>query len=165
MRAMVEQSSMIPARAGAVWERAITEEGINYELKPLLRMTMPRGLRGKSIDEVEAGVPLGRSWILLFGVIPIDYDDLRLVELEAGRRFLERSKMGSMRVWQHERIVEPTPGGCRVTDRLAFELRGGLAWIPGSRRLASAIVGRLFARRHRRLAASFSRSAARNAGG
>jgi ligand-binding SRPBCC domain-containing protein len=138
-----------------VWERAITEEGINDELAPILRMTMPPGLRGKTIDTVEVGVPLGRSWILLGRVLPIDYDDLSLAELEPGRRFLERSRTLSFALWQHERTIEPQgDGSCRVTDRLGFELKRGVAWIPGGWRLAIMVVGFLFRHRHRRLARS-----------
>jgi ligand-binding SRPBCC domain-containing protein len=153
----VEQSSAVALPAQAMWERAVSEEGINDELAPILRMTMPAGLRGKTIDDVDIGEPLGRSWILLFGVLPVDYDDLRLAELEPGRRFLERSSMLSMRVWQHERMVEPADEhSCTLTDRLSFELRRPLAWIPGSDRVAAAIVRFLFRHRHRRLARATS---------
>ena len=38
-----------------------------------------------------------------------------------------------------------------VRDRLTFELRRPLAWIPGSHRFAAALVRRLFRHRHRRL--------------
>ena len=120
----VEQSSVLPASAAEIWERAITEQGINDELRPILRMTMPPGLRGKTVDDVEVGVPLGRSWILLGGLLPVDYDDLCLAELEPGRRFLERSRTLSFSVWEHERVVEPEDSRtCRVTDRLRFELK------------------------------------------
>jgi ligand-binding SRPBCC domain-containing protein len=149
----VEQTSVVDAAAAAVWARAMTPEGINGELRPLLRMTLPRRARGVSIDEVPIGEVVGRSWILLFGVLPVEYDDLRLVELEPGRRFLERSSMATLRVWQHERIVEPDgERSCRVTDRLGLELRRPLAAIPGAGRLARAIVAALFRHRHRRLA-------------
>ena len=149
----VEQTSVVDRPAQEVWERAATEEGINDELAPILRMTMPPGLRGKTVDTVEVGVELGRSWILLGRVLPVDYDDLKLVELEPGRRFLERSRTLTFSVWQHERTIEPEGDGrCRVTDRLGFELKRGVAWIPGSARVATAIVGFLFRHRHRRLA-------------
>lgn len=148
----LEQSSRLPAPAADVWARAVTEPGINDELRPLLRMTFPRRLRGLTIDEVEVGVPLGRSWILLGGLVPVDYDDLSLAELEPGRRFLERSRTLSFAVWQHERIVEPDgEGACRVTDRLGFEFRPAIAWMPGSAGLARAVVAALFRHRHRRL--------------
>jgi hypothetical protein len=115
-------------------------------------MTMPAGLRGKTIEDVEVGAPLGRSWILLGGIVPVDFDDLRLVELEPGRRFLERSRTFAFSVWQHERVVEPLgEGRCGLTDRLGFELRPALAWMPGAARLARAIVAALFRHRHRRL--------------
>jgi ligand-binding SRPBCC domain-containing protein len=116
---------------------------------------MPKGLAGRTVDTVEVGVPLGRSWILLGRVLPVDYDDLCLAELEPGRRFLERSRTLSFSVWQHERIVEAEgEGRCRVTDRLGFELKRGIVWIPGVARLASAVVAFLFRHRHRRLAAA-----------
>ncbi len=149
----VEQSSSLSVPASVAWDRAVTEEGINDELRPWLRMTMPPGLRGRTVDTVETGVPLGRSWILLGGVLPVDYDDLCLAELEPGRRFLERSQTLAFRVWQHERVIEPDgERGCRVTDRLGFELRRGVAWIPGAGGLAKALVRFLFRHRHRRLA-------------
>ena len=148
----VEQTSLIERPASVVWGRVVTEEGINDELAPILRMTMPEGLRDRTVETVEVGVPLGRSWILLGRVLPVDYDDLQLAELEPGRRFLERSRTLTFSVWQHERIVEPEgEGACRVTDRLGFELKRGVAWIPGMARLASAVVGFLFRHRHRRL--------------
>jgi len=149
----VSRSSVVGRPAAEVWARAVTEEGINDELAPILRMTMPAGLRGKTVDTVEVGVPLGRSWILLGGVLPVDYDDLCLAELEPGRRFLERSSTLAFSLWQHERTVEPEgERACRVTDTLGLELRRPIAWIPGVARLATAVVGALFTHRHRRLA-------------
>jgi hypothetical protein len=148
----VEQVSVVSASASEVWERVITEEGINDEMRPWLRMTMPQSLRGATIDDVRVGEPLGRSWILALGLVPVDYDDLCLAELEPGRRFLERSQMLSMRLWQHERIVEPDGNdAARVTDRLHFELRRVPAAIPGAARFAAWMVARFFAHRHRRL--------------
>ena len=119
-------------------------------------MTMPRQLRGKTIEDVAPGQPLGRSWLLLLRVIPFEYDDIGLAELEPGRRFLERSTMLSMRRWEHERSVEPAGDhACDVTDRIAFELRQGLARLPGAERMARGLLVRMFAHRHRRLARYF----------
>jgi ligand-binding SRPBCC domain-containing protein len=148
----VIQASTLPAAAEAVWARAVTPQGINDELRPLMRMTMPRSMRGRTIEQVPLGERLGRSWILLFGLLPVDYDDLGLAERGPGFRFLERSTMLSMSAWEHERTVTPAPNGCQITDRLAFQLRPPLALVPGSARLAGEIVARLFAHRHRRLA-------------
>jgi hypothetical protein len=119
-------------------------------------MTVPRPLRGKSIDDLEPGHRLGRSWLLLLRVLPFDYDDIGLAELGPGFRFLERSTMLSMNRWEHERTVRPADGGCEVTDRIAFELRRPLAWVPGLDRVARSLVVRLFAHRHRRLETYFS---------
>ena len=109
----------LAADAEEVWARATTLAGVNEELRPLLRMTAPEALRDASIADLEPGVPAGRSWLLLGRVLPVDYDDLTLVEIEPPRRFLERSRMLTMELWEHERVVEPLgPGRCAVTDRL-----------------------------------------------
>src|SRR5436309_11030541 len=116
-----------------------------------MRMTAPR-----SAELTPEGVPLGRrwfrSWILLFGVIPFDYDDLCVEELEPGRRFLERSTMLSARVWEHERTLDPVgDGGTRLTDRVRFQPR--IRLLTGIHR---TIIAATFRHRHRRLRTHFS---------
>jgi hypothetical protein len=150
--AAVERSSRLNVPAGRAWSDAVTEAGIAWEMRPFFRMTMPPGARGRTIDDVPVGEPLGRAWLLLFGVVPVDYDDLTIAELGPGRRFLERSSMALLCDWQHERVVEADgPDACLVTDRLGFVVRSPLARVPGSRRIAARLVGAFFSHRHRRL--------------
>src|SRR5688572_30709826 len=154
MAARFEITTALAAPADKVWVAALSEDGINYELAPWLRMTMPKAIEpGMTIDDAPLGEKLGRSWILFRGVVPVDYDDLRLVERGPGMRFLERSRLGSARRWQHEREVVPTGDGrCELTDRLELELRAPLRAL-GATRLAERIVRTLFTHRHRRLLA------------
>ena len=156
MRTVVAETTL-SARAEDVWAAAVSEAGIDYELRPILKMRMPRALRGKSIDEVPVGEPLGKAWLLLFGAIPVDYDDFSLAERGPGFRFLESSTMLSLSRWSHERTVEPGEGRCVVRDRLTFEVRRPLGAVPGMAALAERIVSFLFAHRHRRLAARYGR--------
>ena len=151
----VSISTALAIPAPEMWQHATGGlEGVNHELGPLLRMTVPRGLRDATIADLEPGVPAGRSWVLLGGLIPVDYDDLCLAEIEPPRRFLERSRMGSMSFWEHERTIEAAgAGACVVTDSLRFALRRPLAAIPGVAGLSRRIVTALFSHRHRRLAA------------
>jgi len=150
---VVERTSRINRPAGEVWERVTAPEGIRHELMPIMSMTMPPGLRGRTLDDAPEvlGRPLGKAWLLLFGVLPVEFDDMTLVDFEAGRSFHEVSRMAMISSWEHERTV--TPDGdtsCRVHDRLTFEPR--LARLPGVRRLVAAVIGALFSHRHRRLA-------------
>ncbi len=138
--------SDIAASPGEIWDRALTAKGVNYELWPLMRMTFPTELPTEREAPQLLGKRLFRSWVLLFGFLPIDYDDITIVEYEAGRRFLERSTMLSMRVWEHERVVTPTDEGSTVTDKLRFQAR-----IPLSGYLLRFVVKGLFTWRHRRL--------------
>jgi ligand-binding SRPBCC domain-containing protein len=155
-----EVSSLVRAPPQEVWKRIVTAEGINHELRPWMRMTVPPGVKRLDPETVELGRPIGRSWVLLFGLLPFEYDDLTLVELEPERRFLERSPTLSQRCWQHERTVEPAEGGSRVTDRIRMEPRLGLPAAP-----LRPIFRAFFRHRHRRLRAWFAaaRSPARTA--
>jgi len=148
--AEISVSSRLDAPPDAVWARAITPEGINDEMRPYLRMTLPPGVGEISPETIEIGVPIGRSWILLFGVLPFDYDEVCLARLEPGRGFLERSKMLSQRVWEHERTIEPTEGGCTVTDRVSWQPRFGLPGAP-----LRPVIGWFFRHRHKRLRSHF----------
>jgi hypothetical protein len=93
---------------------------------------------------------LFRSWILLAGILPVEYDDLAFEEVEPGYRFLERSSMFTQRIWEHERVIEPCPQGCRVTDRVYFEPR-----LPGIGAILTIIYKAVFRWRHRNLRSLF----------
>lgn len=149
--AEISVTSRVDAPPQAIWDRITTPEGINDELRPWMRMTVPRGLKRIDPAEITLGERIGRSWILLFGLVPIDYDDLTLVRLEVGRGFLERSRMLSQRTWEHERTLEPAgDGGCLVTDRVRWEPRLGLPGAP-----LRPLFRSFFRHRHRRLRRRF----------
>jgi hypothetical protein len=150
-----EVSSVVPASPAAVWARVSTMEGVNAELRPLARMTYPAGIDRLDSAVVPLGQRLFRSWILLFGVLPVDYDDLTLVRVEPGRGFLEQSSLLTQRRWVHERLLDAVAGGCRVTDRIGFEPR-----VPFGGGVMRAVFHFFFRHRHRRLARAFARPAA-----
>jgi len=144
-------ASRVSAPREEVWQRVTTPEGVNGELMPIVRMTLPRGVKRLDLDSVPVGKPIGRCWILLFGLLPIDWDDLVLERLDPPSGFLERSSMLSMRTWEHERTLEPTPdGGCVVRDRVRFEPR-----LPVPARALLPLYRTVFRHRHRRLRRHF----------
>lgn len=143
------------APRAAVWAHAMSMEGVNDELFPFARMTAPKGRRRLDAADVATGQRLFRSWILAFGVLPVDYDDLTFVELQPGRRFLERSPMGSQRLWEHERVVRDDGDGCIVVDRVRFRPR-----VPMLGSVQREIFFLVFRNRHRRLASRFGRAGA-----
>ena len=113
-------------------------------------MTHPPDVDRFDPETVPTGERLFRSWILLFGVLPIDYDDITLVRVEPGRGFLERSPLASQRLWEHERAIRPADDGCLVVDHVRHEPRlrvGG--------RAQSAVLRQVFLHRHRRLRRRF----------
>jgi ligand-binding SRPBCC domain-containing protein len=142
-------SSLLAAAPEAVWARVSTPAGINHELRPLMRMTFPRWVERLDPETVPIGRRLFRSWVLLFGVVPFDYDDITLVRVDPGRGFLERSRMLTQRLWEHERTLEPAGDGCLITDRVRFEPR-----LPVGA-LVLPLVRLVFRHRHRRLRRAF----------
>lgn len=144
----VEFVSLLSASTEEVWDWALSLRGITAEMMPLARMTAPKDIESLADLDIELGKPMMRSFVLAGGFVPIDRSDLTFVELEPGRRFLERSPMMSMRLWQHERVIEPEGAGTRVTDRLIFEPR-----VAGP--VVRAIIGRFFKHRHSGLRRAF----------
>jgi hypothetical protein len=144
-------SSIVPAAPDEVWARVTTMAGVNDELMPVVRMTIPRELAAFTIADAPLGERAFRSWILLFGALPIDAHDLTLVGLDLGRGFHEHSSSLAQRHWIHRRTLTAVPEGTRVTDEIQFAPR--LAFLaPILRPLLHAI----FRHRHRRLGRYFA---------
>lgn len=148
---IVVRSSVVNASKSVVWERVVSPEGINDEMRPWMTMSMPRGTEKLAIDKVPVGEPLGKAWLRLFGFIPFDYDALTIAELDPGTGFHEKSTMLSMRRWEHERtLTEIEANSVEVRDRLTFEPR-----LPLLGPILRRVVTAFFAHRHRRLARYF----------
>ena len=49
---MIEWQSVVDAPAEQVWARVVTPEGINDEVRPWLTMSMPRGAKDSTVDNV-----------------------------------------------------------------------------------------------------------------
>jgi hypothetical protein len=144
------QSKLHTSRA-ELWSWMSSARGINFELGPWMRMTIPKGVRNWTDVKVAPGKPLFRSFVLLLGFIPFDYSDLTLIEFREGEGFLEQSPMAWMKLWRHERRIQESlgePGVMILTDMLTFEPRMMKSIIRG-------IVQQVFQHRHRRLRKHF----------
>jgi len=140
-----EIASELSASSARVWAHAVSPQGVNAEFAPWLAMTFPAGVRDIT-DGWSPGERRFRSWLLAFGVLPVEYDDLVFVAVDRGRRFHECSTMFSQKTWEHERIIEATEDGCRVIDRIRFEPR-----VPLLIGLQAALFRTVFRDRHRKL--------------
>lgn len=141
-----EVSSQLKASPEKVWQHATSMPAINQELSPFLKMTYPKEALSSSIEEAPLGTRLFRSWILLGRVIPVDYDDITLREIDRGKRFWEVSPMLTQKQWSHERVVKSWREGAEVIDRVKFTPR---LWFIG--RIYRFFSYRVFLWRHYRL--------------
>ncbi|NRF68219.1 hypothetical protein HLB44_14595 [Aquincola sp. S2] len=119
---------------------------VNDELNPLVHMTAPPAWRDGPLEAWQTGRVLFRSWVLLFGWLPVDRHALQLQAIDPAGGFVEESTSWTHRRWRHERSTGATPRGCLLTDRVTVDSRvPGLAWA------LLPVYRAVFAHRHRRL--------------
>jgi len=147
--AVVTVTTRVRASPDRLWEHARTMAGVNRELRPFVRMSVPPDARGRTIDDAPLGEVAFRSLLLAFGVVPFDRHDLCLAEVHPGRGFRERSTSLLQRRWEHERTIVADGDGALVTDRVVVEPRV----LPAG--AVRPVVAALFRHRHRRLHALF----------
>ena len=140
-----EISSSLSVSPEAFWAQFTLAE-VNRELAPWVRMTAPPAWRSVPLRQWPEGQRLFRSWILLFGVLPVDLHALYLHRITPGVGFEERSRSAMNRRWDHTRRTEPTPRGSRLIDRVEYESR-----LPLTGALFLPIYKAIFASRHRYL--------------
>jgi ligand-binding SRPBCC domain-containing protein len=147
--ATITVTSRVRAPVAAVWEHATTMAGVNLELMPLVRMTVPASARGKTLSDVELGSVAFHSVLLAFGVVPFDRHALCLVRVDANRGFQERSTSLLQKRWDHDRTLAADGEGTLVTDQVTFAPRIGPA------KPVAPIIRAIFRHRHKRLAQRF----------
>jgi hypothetical protein len=121
---------------------------INYELGPWIQMSAPKRLKFVKLKDFNNGGELFTSWVLFIGLIPIDRHAFGSLDLTQKFKFIEMSSTLVSSVWQHERVVSVTPGGCTVVDKIGF--------VPRLRLMSAflkAIYTLVFQHRHSRLRA------------
>lgn len=155
-----ELTTSLPISVEKAWQHASTWADLNREFWPLARMTYPADRPRLTLESIPLGQRAFRSWILLLGCVPIDFDDLTLVALEPGRGFHEISRLSTMEVWEHRRTITPTPHGCQIKDEVSGVPRW--SWIGP---FSAWISMRVFKHRHRRLRRLFGGSTAQQATG
>jgi len=137
--------SRLAAPPSAILRSVLTMAGVNSELMPLVRMTYPAEYRNSVLNAAAAGRVVFNSWILLFGVLPVDRHALRF-ERVLPNGFDERSTSWLQRYWVHRRRVESRGPGAAVVDDLEFRPR--LGWFTPLLRL---FIRWMFQHRHEQL--------------
>lgn len=135
----------LPIPASTFWA-GMSMEAVNAELMPLVRMTVPTSWRAAPIGRWQTGKLLFRSWILLFGVLPVDLHALKLEEIREGTGFKELSSSMVNRVWMHERWTEPHGERCVLVDRVTVQGR-----LPPLTSLLMPVYRWVFRHRHAQL--------------
>ncbi|MDX1496165.1 MAG: hypothetical protein R3352_01285 [Salinisphaeraceae bacterium] len=116
----------------------------------MARMTAPTLWQQRPILEWPEKQTLFKSWILLFGVLPIDRHSFYFDKVDPASGFSEQSSSLTNANWCHTRQVLPSPMGCQVIDKLDYESR-----LPLLGSLMKPIYQLVFWIRHRNLRARY----------
>lgn len=142
-KSAIDITSRVPRPVQELWPIVTSAEGVNAELKPLVAMTFPKD--GFDFSEAPVDQPLFNSWILLFGLVPIDRHSFVLHEV-GETHFIETSHSLLQRGWRHERYLTARGGRTEVRDVVTVTPR--LAFMAP---LTNWIVAAIFRHRHKRL--------------
>ncbi|RMI32175.1 SRPBCC family protein [Nocardia stercoris] len=147
----IDIRSEVDAPIDTVWRSIASPAGVSGEMWPYVRKVLPRSVYRIGPAELRAGHRLGPSMLLLFGLVPIDCDDLRVTHVEPGRRVRAESVTLALRSWRHERALRQVGERTEILDRVVFRSRLPLRMIPGFDEALRSAVAYLFRHRHRRL--------------
>ena len=132
----------------------LTMSGVNRELGPFIRMTAPPVWSNKAIFEWPTGEVLFSSWILLFGIFPIDRHKFFLQSIDRQRGFVEESSSLINKLWHHRRNIDRNGASCRVTDAVEFQCR-----LPLLAYILAPVYRFIFKHRHKVLRSYYGASA------
>ena len=132
-----------------VWNRIETWDGVNYELGPFVRMSVPS--QYSRVSDVPAdGIYHFAAKIILLGFLPVDRHKFGLAEINPPHYFDEKSQNTFMSSWRHKRTLRAVGDEVVLTDECSFEPRWN-----GMGRLLLLIYQFIFRRRHDRLGCYF----------
>lgn len=152
MPVLFEHTSVLPAQVDAVFRF--------HENPANMRHIAPASLRIARID-CESTARVGGTFRVearQFG-LPIRWLG-RWEVVETDRRLVDSALESPFSHWRHEHLFTPEADGCRLTDRLEFELAGGLPGRLASRMLPALVFGPMFRARHAATREFFARGGA-----
>ncbi len=144
-------SSKLDADAKFIADKVFRIAGVNEELMPLVKMQLTPEWLQKSLAQWPVGYNIHASWLLLFGLLPIDRHHFGLEQVTE-LSFREKSWTLVLRTWTHQRDILPMEGYSEVVDKIEMTTR--LSWLEP---LITPIYLAVFKHRHRRLQKMFGR--------
>jgi len=134
-----------------LWQHITQMKNVNAELMPFVKMTYPKDKSEIGNNDVPLDEILFKSYILLFGFIPIDIHYLKLDKIDFGNAFYENSTTFTHKYWKHTRTLTAQGNKTLVRDEVHFLPRFaplGNVMLP--------VIKRVFENRHEKLKKNFN---------
>ena len=145
-------TSIVELESIQLWKALTNMQGVNYELAPFVKMTVPIAYQDFTIADAPIGEQLFKSVILLFQLIPVDIHYFKLEKVIPNERFEEDSTSLMHYFWKHTRILTAVDEGTEVKDIIQFRPR-----IPLIGFVLQPIYQFIFKNRHQRLRKKYNK--------
>lgn len=147
-----EMKVFLPANPACLSSDLLCMSGVNYELSPILKMSVPEKWATTSISDWPINEELFSSKVLFFGFIPIDLHSFTFLFVNTSG-FKESSKTLINSVWSHERTISNNGSGAIVSDVIYFKSKLGFLGY-----LFKPVSQAIFAHRHKRLILKYAKN-------
>ena len=144
--------SVVNVETNQLWQVLTNMQGVNYELAPFVKMTIPKEYRDFTIADAPIGEKLFKSVILFFQFIPVDIHHFKLEKVVPNERFEENSSSLMHYFWKHTRILTTIDKGTLVKDTIQFYPR-----LPLIGFFLKPIYQLVFKNRHQRLKKKYNK--------
>lgn len=141
----------LDAKVELLSQDLLNMKGVNYELSPIVRMTVPRDWAYERLSNWPVDKELFVSVVLLLGVLPVDLHFFRMSEAGC-YGFQENSASLMNRTWMHNRRIEAIGGASKVIDIVEYQSR-----MPFLAVVMMPLYKFIFAHRHAKLVAKYGR--------
>ncbi len=142
--------TILPIENTELSNELLNMAAMNYELFPLVRMTVKRQWNQKELKEWPVNQNAFNSIILLLGVIPVDIHYFRLSKV-TNNGFNETSKSLLNSQWNHSRVIQAIGAKSKIIDVVEYQSRIGIL-----SPLFKPVYQYVFKHRHNRLKRKYS---------
>lgn len=141
MHEVFTRSVEIAAPVGVVWGFHARADALGRLTPPWVHVTL--------VSAPEPGLQAGKRVVLRQRVGPVRFELVAVhVACEEERLFADRVTGGPFKYWLHRHLFAATPAGCRLTDEITYELRGGALGRLVAGRMLRRELAQMFAFRH-----------------
>ena len=120
----LHRQQFVPGHPGKIWDFFATPRNLDQLTSPQLRFR----LVGEVADRMYAGQIIEYQ----VGIVPGLWTRwlTEITHVREGEFFVDEQRVGPYRLWHHQHLFSPAPGGLQMTDLVTYD--PGWGWLGGA---------------------------------